>query len=219
MSEQHTPGCRMRAKEMLKQAVRQVCEEAGEPWEELDEDDFDDTHIVKTAEVFAKLVLAEHAAELDALRTENARLLAELEAVGAGGVQPLRAESGWALVPLEPTDEMLEAAVQAICYGPGGGFTRISGPHRCWSAMLTAAPKAPQQPVPPQKPELRVGQVWQTRGGQRVIIKAEMTTYPFRCVSGDYEWVVTKDGRFSTTAGTTNDLIELISDVQKGGEA
>lgn len=60
-------------------------------------------------------------------------------------------QAGWALVPLEPTDEMLEAAVQAICYGPGGGFTRISGPHRCWSAMLTAAPKAPQQAAPAQE--------------------------------------------------------------------
>ena len=73
----------MNAKEILKQAVRQVCEEAGEPWEELYEDDFDDATVSKTAEVFAKLVLAEHAAELDALRAENARLRAELEAVGA----------------------------------------------------------------------------------------------------------------------------------------
>lgn len=69
---------------------------------------------------------------------------------GAGGVQPLRAEAGWVLVPVEPTQEMLEAAVQAICYGPGGGFTRIGGPHRCWSAMLTAAPVPRPAPRNPQ---------------------------------------------------------------------
>lgn len=45
---------------------------------------------------------------------------------------------GWVLVPVEPTPEMLEAAVQAICYGPEGGFTRISGPSKTWRAMLAA---------------------------------------------------------------------------------
>ena len=162
------------------------------------------------------------AAELDALRAENARLRAELEAVGAGGVQPLRAEAGWVLVPVEPTDEMLEAAVQAICYGPGGGFTRISGPHRCWSAMLTAAPKAPQQPVPSQKPELRVGQVWRTRGGRKAKIESKTTNpkYPFLCVTDDnYTWTGTEDGMYwNNGVNTPDDLIELISDVpQEGG--
>lgn len=73
----------MSAKEMLKQAVRQVCEEAGEPWDGLDEGDFDETTIIKMAEVFSASVLVAHAAELDALRAENTRLRAELEAVGA----------------------------------------------------------------------------------------------------------------------------------------
>jgi hypothetical protein len=55
---------------------------------------------------------------------------------------------GYALVPIEPTPEMLHAAVQAICYGPEGGFTRIAGPYRCWAAMLAAAQQAaPAAPV------------------------------------------------------------------------
>lgn len=216
----------MNAKEMLKQAVRQVCEEAGEPWEELYEEDFDDTTVSKTAEVFATLVLAEHAAELDELKAENARLLAELEAVGAGGVKPLRAQAGWALVPVEPTPDMARAAVHAIWYSPPGGFDRISGPHRCWSAMIAAAPKAPKQEAPatPQKPELRVGQVWRTRGGDVAEIKSKTTSeiHPFRCVvdDDDRSWTVTEDGMYwHIDASFSQDLIELITDVQKGGEA
>lgn len=166
------------------------------------------------------------AAEMDELRAENAGLRAELEAVGAGGVQPLRAQAGWALVPVEPTQEMLEAAVQAICYGPGGGFTRISGPHRCWSAMLTAAPKAPQQPAPatPQKPELRVGQVWRTRGGHvvEIVSETENSPRPFVCAirgRAGYKFTVTKNGTCYESAQHPSDLIELIPDVQEGGEA
>lgn len=52
------------------------------------------------------------------------------------------APAGWQWVPVEPTPEMRDAAVKAICYGPEGGFTRIAGPDRCWSAMLAAAPGA-----------------------------------------------------------------------------
>jgi hypothetical protein len=49
------------------------------------------------------------------------------------------------LVPVTPTPAMLEAAVQAICYGPEGGFTRINGPTKAWSAMLAARPPVAQQ--------------------------------------------------------------------------
>lgn len=234
------------------------------------------------------LELAAVTAKLEQLRTENARLLAELEAVGAGGVQPLRAEAGWALVPVEPTREMVEAAFDALPNSPLEGNIR-----RHYRAMLAAAPKAPQQcepaedgvcekldcanhapqqaapaiwwrkradeieaqvamtgspeamrcftdmrtllqaatdaapqqtaPVPPQKPELRVGQVWRTRGGGVAEIESETTSgpYPFQCVSGESEWTVTKDGNYYLKAGDTpDDLIKLISDVpQKGGEA
>lgn len=55
------------------------------------------------------------------------------------------APAGYKLVPIEPTPEMLDAAVQEICYGPEGGFTRIAGPSRAWRVMLAAAP-SPQEP-------------------------------------------------------------------------
>lgn len=158
--------------------------------------------------------------EVEQLRTENARLRAELEAVGAGGVQPLRAGAGWVLVPVEPTLEMARAAVHAIWYSPPGGFDRISGPHRCWSAMLAAAPKAPQQcePATPQKPELRVGQVWRTRGGgvAEIVDETKKPPHPFWCVcvSGDDQWTVTEAGRYySKNTNSHDDLIKLISDV------
>lgn len=88
----------------------------------------------------------------------------------------------------------------------------------------------PQQaaPVPPQKPELRVGQIWRTRGGARwggfiARIEAETTSreYPFLCVTDHYRWTVTEDGRYwNNGVNAPDDLIELISDVpQKGGEA
>lgn len=112
------------------------------------------------------------AAELDELRTENARLLAELEAVGAGGVQPL----------------------------------------------------APQQaaPVPPQKPELRAGQIWRTRGGDVVEVVGQKAgrPYPFRVSYLGRTWAVDKDGKRFAEFESEADLIELISDVpQEGGEA
>lgn len=56
--------------------------------------------------------------------------------------KPKQAEAvppGYVLVPVEPTKEMMHAAVQAVCYGPEGGFTRISGPQRTWKAMIDAA--------------------------------------------------------------------------------
>lgn len=94
--------------------------------------------------------------------------------------------------------------------------------------VVSIAHHAPQQPapVPPQKPKLRVGQVWRTRGGdvvEVVEIKSKTTNpkYPFRCVLAGRTWTVTKDGRYySEDVDSPDDLIELISDVpQEGGEA
>lgn len=56
--------------------------------------------------------------------------------------EPAAQEGAWKMVPVKPTPEMLDAAVQAICYSPPGGFTRIDGPWRCWSAMIGATPTA-----------------------------------------------------------------------------
>jgi hypothetical protein len=49
--------------------------------------------------------------------------------------QPEREPSGWKLVPLEPTQEMLRATEA----GP------VNFPSFCWKAMLSAAPNTPQR--------------------------------------------------------------------------
>ena len=69
-------------------------------------------------------------------------LFSKREAAWKAWQAALSAPPGYVLVPVEPTPEMLDAAVQAICYGPEGGFTRISGPGKTWRAMCAAAPSA-----------------------------------------------------------------------------
>jgi hypothetical protein len=69
-----------------------------------------------------------------------------VDALRAAIAQPAVPE-GYKLVPIEPTPEMVDAAVQAICYGPESGFTRIAGPYRAWRVMLAAAP-SPQEQTP-----------------------------------------------------------------------
>ena len=76
------------------------------------------------------------------LRRQHARiseLQAELEAVGAGGVQALSAAPvGWKLVPVEPTQEMLEAPSNAW-----PADAKVT-----WTAMLAASPTPPaEQPA------------------------------------------------------------------------
>ena len=73
------------------------------------------------------------------LRRQHARI-AELEAVGAGGVQALSAApAGWKLVPVNPTPEMWKAAKSVPDpnppYPPHYGLV--------WDAMLAASPTPP----------------------------------------------------------------------------
>ena len=91
---------------------------------------------------------AEASEQLDALQAENTRLRAELEAVGAGGVQPLRAEAGWVLVPVErvhhwivpdfgylfPTEDAARRYLENI------GADAL--PTACYTAPQQAAPQA-----------------------------------------------------------------------------
>lgn len=51
----------MSAVKLLAQAIKRICEEAGEPWPEGTDAEFDDPNVVRLADVFAKLVIAEHA--------------------------------------------------------------------------------------------------------------------------------------------------------------
>jgi hypothetical protein len=75
------------------------------------------------------------------LRRQHARI-AELEAVGAGGVQALSAApAGWKLVPVNPTPEMWKAAKSVPDpnppYPPHYGLA--------WDAMLAATPTPPAE--------------------------------------------------------------------------
>lgn len=123
-----------------------------------------------------------------------------------------RAVACWNLLVDVPTEE-IEAAEN---YGASCGKTGLE---------LAAEAKAPQQPAPapPQKPELRVGQVWRTRGGGVVKIKFEtrILEYPFMCESNEHSWSVTKRGmKWGDDMPDPEDLIKLISDVpQEGGGA
>ena len=75
---------------------------------------------------------------------------AELEAVGAGGVQPLRSvQEGCKLVPLEPTQEMLAALMspgeaEVLASSPSETFALMlmdrAGIRERYSAMLAASP-------------------------------------------------------------------------------
>ena len=67
----------MSAANLLLQAVRKTCEEAGESWPGHIDDEFDAPYFTRIADVFAGLVLAEHAAKLEAERT--ARQAAQIE--------------------------------------------------------------------------------------------------------------------------------------------
>lgn len=55
----------MSAVKLLAQATKLVCEEAGEPWPEGTDAEFDDPNVVRLADAFAELVLTERAAELE----------------------------------------------------------------------------------------------------------------------------------------------------------
>jgi predicted nuclease with TOPRIM domain len=73
---------------------------------------------------------------------DNARLRKELEALR--GAVP----AGWKLVPIEPTEEMLDAADEAdreyTRRNFGDVMTVMQGPYDHWCAMVAAAPQPAQ---------------------------------------------------------------------------
>lgn len=93
----------------------------------------------------------------ETIRAQHARIAeleSQLEAIGAGGVEPLRKPAaatqavqaavpdGWKLVPLNPTAEMCKAA-------------NLSSTNRQrWADMLAAAPAHPAEGVPAQAAKL-----------------------------------------------------------------
>lgn len=80
--------------------------------------------------------------------------------------QPASVPAGWKLVPVEPTDDMIHAGYMK----PWGDQAARSDAESCWSAMLAAAPQAPQPaqevqaPAPAQRLPLAVssapGHIW-----------------------------------------------------------
>lgn len=86
--------------------------------------------------------IAKAAAELLRQHDRIAELEAELEAVGAGGVQALSAApAGWKLVPVEPTQEMLISPSNAW-----PADAKVT-----WAAMLAASPTPPAEQQAPKE--------------------------------------------------------------------
>ena len=116
----------------------------------------------------------EAAAELRRQHARIADLEAQLDAIGAGGVEPLRKPAaaqqavqakvpeGWKRVPIEPTAAMVEAIMSegevdainrlAPCLRPI--FLERAGIVSRYTAMLAAAPAHPAEGVPEQAAKL-----------------------------------------------------------------
>lgn len=63
-----------------------------------------------------------------------------------GAAQSLAARDGWVLVPVEPTPEMKQAALESLrANGIRSDNNELWVAHYCYAAMLAAAPTQPQQ--------------------------------------------------------------------------
>lgn len=104
-------------------------------------------------------VVAEVIKLADRQAARIAELEGQLEAIGAGGVEPLRkpaaapqavqaaVPAGFALAPITPTPEMLARAVEADRDGTPASYATI------YTVMLAAAPAHPAEGVPAQASE------------------------------------------------------------------
>jgi len=103
-------------------------------------DRLEDHALVATRDEAAAMIRAQHA-EIEALK-----------AAGAG-------VPGWVLVPVEPTDAMLEAGqaeFRSYC------FRHMFGHPAVWAAMLAAAPKPPEAQVDARDAETLARQFHET---------------------------------------------------------
>ena len=77
-----------------------------------------------------------------------AELEAQLSAIGAGGVEPLRKQAavpqGWKLVPVEPTEKMIIEGGCAQTLKDGHRYIGECTAKTAWSFMLAAAPTPPE---------------------------------------------------------------------------
>ena len=110
-----------------------------------------------------------------------AELEAQLSAIGAGGVEPLRkqaAPQGWKLVPVEPTERMVSEGSCAQALKHGHRYIGECAAKTAWSFMLAAAPKPPEAAPVPQ---------WDGK-----INPADFNVETFRC-SGKNGWIAKPD--------------------------
>ena len=99
-----------------------------------------------------------HAAR-EPLLARIAELEAQLSAIGAGGVEPLRKQAaqaavqqGWKLVPVEPTERMLREGGCTQTLKHGHQYIGRCAAKTAWSSMLAAAPQPPET-TPVELPE------------------------------------------------------------------
>ena len=83
----------------------------------------------------------------EATYTSETKPEAQLSAIGAGGVEPLRkraAPQGWKLVPVEPTEKMIIEGGCAQTLKDGHRYIGECTAKTAWSFMLAAAPTPPE---------------------------------------------------------------------------
>lgn len=100
-------------------------------------------------------IAAAHPQAVIALLDRIAELESELEAVGAGGVSgplvgraapPTAQAEGWRLVPVEPTQKMRFAAMNAFV-AASASLGAFNAPDAAYRALLAAAPTHPTSSV------------------------------------------------------------------------
>ena len=91
--------------------------------------------------------LREASAELRRQQARIEELEGQLEAIGAGGVEPLRklvvVPQGWTLVAVEPTEKMIGEGGCAQALKDGHRYIGECAAKTAWSFMLAATPQPP----------------------------------------------------------------------------
>lgn len=123
-----------------------------------------DAMLMKRRRIFSEMLMAPRrwAIAMRGLagRKNGASLPKKLTDAASNNLPSIEIPEGWALVPMEPTQKMLEAGMGALYrhinalpdevrYKHGIGNYRVSKRHKFkirWAAMLSAAPRAAGQP-------------------------------------------------------------------------
>lgn len=105
------------------------------------------SNLVCSSEAAAKTIAAA-ADELCRLHARIAELESQLDTIGAGGVSapPTAQAEGWRLVPVEPTQKMRFAAMNAFA-AASASLGAFNAPDAAYRALLAAAPTHPTSSV------------------------------------------------------------------------